>query len=307
MSSVNISLFANFRIDSVERLQRMKDSFSSMLDINFLNYVVNIRGALSHEARRFIEHSIPERLIISTEEDARGWMDQSLDLVEKLSADRIFIWVEDHIFVSSPKLFLETIEEAFYAGADCLYYSFLTPAITSQYSNLEIYGDGLHSRMYTISQDSIKKNLPWIKGQSIYTSSMVTVVTKNRFIHRLSNFKGELLRWPHETPFNFEQIWAFERLNKVIIAIPKKELFVSIDDDLDFNYSLISRGLYPNRINRDQLRIDEGLTKRFLISIKNNMKDKKLFFIAIIYSILKIFYFTIRYKICVHIVLRFKR
>jgi hypothetical protein len=40
MSLVNISLFANFRIDSNERLQRMKDSFASMHGINFLNYVV---------------------------------------------------------------------------------------------------------------------------------------------------------------------------------------------------------------------------------------------------------------------------
>jgi hypothetical protein len=161
--------------------------------------------------------------------------------------------------------------------------------------------------MYTISQDSIKKNLPWLKGKLIYTSSLVTVVTRKRFISRLVDFKGELLRWPHETPFNFERIWAFERLDKVVIAIPKKELFVSIDDDVDFNYSLISRGLYPNRINRDQLRINEGLTKKFFLSIKNSIKGKKLLFIGIVYSILKCLYFSIRYKFFVHVVLRSRK
>ena len=150
MSPVNISLFANFRIDSNERLQRMQDSLVSISGVNFLNYVINIRGSYRYEARNFIEHLVTDSLIISTEEDPRGWMDQSLDLSEKLSADRVFIWVEDHIFMSSPKIFLETIEEAFNAGADCLYYSFLTPAITSQYSDLEIYEDRLHSKIFTV-------------------------------------------------------------------------------------------------------------------------------------------------------------
>lgn len=307
MSPVNISLFANFRIDSNERLQRMQDSLVSISGVNFLNYVINIRGSYRYEARNFIEHLVTDRLIISTEEDPRGWMDQSLDLSEKLSADRVFIWVEDHIFMSSPKIFLETIEEAFNAGADCLYYSFLTPAITSQYSDLEIYEDRLHSKIFTVSRASIKKNLPWIKSKFIYTSSLVSVVTKNRFVHRLYDFKYELLRWPHETPFNFERIWAFERLNKVIIAIPKNELFVSIDDDLDVNYSLISRGLYANRIDRDQLRIDEGLAERFFISIRNSLKGKKLIFISTVYGILKSIFFTIRYKFLVQVVLRLRK
>lgn len=305
MCPINVSLFANFRIDSIERLQRMRDSLSSMHGIRFLNYVINIRGSLKYEAKYFIERSISEGLIISTEDDARGWMDQSLDLAEKLSSDRIFIWVEDHIFISSPNLFLETIEEAFNAGADCLYYSFLTPAITSQYSSLEIYEDGLHCKMFEISHNSIKKNLPWIRGKLIYTSSLVTIVTKNRFVNRLTDFKSELLRWPHETPFNFERIWASETLNKVIVAIPKKELFASIDDDLDANYSLISRGLYPNRINRDQLRIGEGLTKIFFISIKNSIKGKKILLISVIFSLMRSIYYTFRYKYYLHVVLRY--
>jgi hypothetical protein len=303
---MNISLFANFRIDTAERLQRMKDSLASMRGINFLNLVINIRGSLRQEARYFIEQCISERLIISTDEDPRGWMDQSLDLAEKLLADHIFIWVEDHIFTSTPELFSETVQEAFNSGADFLYSPFLTPAITSQYLNLEIHEDGFYSKMYSISKDSIAKNLSWTKRRLIYTSSLVTIVSKSRFTNRLSDFSGELLWWPHETPFNFERIWAFEKLKKVIVAIPKNELFVSIDDDLDFNYSLISRGLYPNRVNREQLRIDEGLTERFFISIRDFVKGKKLVFINITFNVLKSFYFTIRYKIYLYVVFRFK-
>ncbi len=303
---MNISLFANFRIDSAERLHRMRDSLDSIRDIKFSNYVVNIRGSLRKEARLYIEQCITEGLIISEDEDSRGWMDQSLELSEKLLADYIFIWVEDHIFTSTPELFSDTIWEAFNTGADFLYYSFLTPAITSQYLNLEIHKDGFYSTMFSISEDSINKNLPWFKGRLIYTSSLVTIVSKSRFKNRLSDFSSELLRWPHETPFNFERIWAVEKLKKVIVAIPKNELFVSIDDDLDFNYSLISRGLYPNRVNRNQLRIDEGLTQRFLISIRDFITGKKLIFINIIFNVLKSIYFTIRYKFYFYVVSRFR-
>ena len=52
---VSLSIFANFFIDSEERLQQMKDSFLSFKSINAQQWVINIRGKYKTEVRAFLE------------------------------------------------------------------------------------------------------------------------------------------------------------------------------------------------------------------------------------------------------------
>ena len=50
----NLTIFANFFIDSEERFIRMKDSFSSMNKIECESYLVNVRGSYAREVVNFL-------------------------------------------------------------------------------------------------------------------------------------------------------------------------------------------------------------------------------------------------------------
>ncbi len=64
-----------------------------------------------------------------------------------------------------------------------------------------------------------------------------------------------LRRWPIHLPFDFEKLSKDEVAEVIFTALPEKELFAAIDDDHgQVNYSLISRGLYPNRLSREELK-----------------------------------------------------
>ena len=75
-------------------------------------------------------------------------------------------------------------------------------------------------------------------------------------------------------------------------ALPKQELFVSIDDDLhQEGYSLISRELYENRISRKKLEILEDPPIKIRSIIKKMIPKKlKKIFLFIIGYFYRIFY-----------------
>ena len=50
-----LSVFANFRIDSEERLLRMQDSFWSFYEEDIDKWVINIRGDYKKEAGEFLK------------------------------------------------------------------------------------------------------------------------------------------------------------------------------------------------------------------------------------------------------------
>ena len=75
------------------------------------------------------------------------------------------------------------------------------------------------------------------------------------FFKNLFSSKPYLKRWPRKYPFDFEKYVTDKIVNEFKFALPKNELFACIDDDLgEDGYSLISRGLYPNRIKRSDLK-----------------------------------------------------
>jgi hypothetical protein len=66
-----------------------------------------------------------------------------------------------------------------------------------------------------------------------------------------SDDERQAIKWPKETPFDFEKSSYDRHWLPIRMGVPRKELFVSIDDDsIAPGSSLISRGLYPARERR---------------------------------------------------------
>jgi len=57
--------------------------------------------------------------------------------------------------------------------------------------------------------------------------------------------------WPNEAPFDFEKAPFDIHWQPMKVALPRQDLFASIDDDTGLpGYCLQSRGLYPVREKR---------------------------------------------------------
>ena len=53
-----VSVFANFRINDEERLQRLKDSFQSFKDIKCNNWFINVRGKYQFDALFYLHENL---------------------------------------------------------------------------------------------------------------------------------------------------------------------------------------------------------------------------------------------------------
>ena len=59
----DISVFANFFIDDVERLKKLKYSFFSFKGAKINNWVINIRGKYKKNAEAFLKKNIDNKKI----------------------------------------------------------------------------------------------------------------------------------------------------------------------------------------------------------------------------------------------------
>lgn len=268
----SLALLSNIRIDTNERLLRLVDSFDSFKDINFNEYLIIIRGIFKEEARsKLVDLGVPESSIYIEETCVDGWLQQTANYRKKLSSSLFFLWLEDHIFLNEKK-YLESVVHDFYiSDAQYLYYSFHTKRLENDFSKLPSQ-ETMYCKIFQLSRDDSW----WIKN-NIYCSSLVTFIKAEYFDLIMNSIKYSKLNWSFHTPFNFERASKYLPLDKVSFAFPKKELFASIDDDMDPGYSLISRNLYPDRINRDSLRVSEGLTSNFKLSIRPYLENNQIF------------------------------
>ena len=99
-----------------------------------------------------------------------------------------------------------------------------------------------------------QKNSLRIRGNKSVIISLPAIFSRSFFNHLIHINRPLLRRWPKNTPFDLEKRWNDTYMLPVKYAMPKFELFASIDDDnQDPGSSLISRGLYKNRISREEL------------------------------------------------------
>ena len=250
MSRPTLSIFANFKIDSPERLQRMKDSFMSFMQINATKWVVNIRGEYKDDARGYLKEKLEGRLVLFQLDSPQGWFYDSRKMALEIESEFVFFWVEDHICLHLDKV-VPTLEEMKSKRLDVLTYSFCHENQARAYYGNEDIVEGVHLDWFehTCRNNSIiQQNI----NGGVRLVSCVSIMTN--FLFRKILFENKKFVWPKETPFDFEISPTELQFLPLKRAIPRHELFASIDDDNAVpNTCLISRGLYPERVSGPRL------------------------------------------------------
>ena len=270
---MSLTVFANIYLDSEIRLQRMKDSFHSFKNSKTISeYVINLRGQYSDDAKCFLEENIRLTHKIFQIESAAGWFYDSKMLLDFVSHDTVFIWIEDHICLDAA-YFDNLILDFKNQKIDYLQYSFWLNGITlKQYDEIEMQES---NSLYFFTHDNVTHQ----NFKKKYINSLVGIYSKS-FMNRILQ-KNDLIKlWPPNVPFDFERpkfdtsILPFKR------GVSKKEVFASIDDDQDVpNSSLISRGLYKSKGRRMSMSYQQNsLIIRGFFKLKRALSPfKKIF------------------------------
>lgn len=264
MHKTNLTIFANFFIDNEERCQRMKDSFCSFKDLNPKEWVINIRGKLKLQAGEFFIKELSDNLQLSYLESKKGWHHDTKKIVSKISSEYVFFWIEDHILINNKNNLNLCINEMKNNNVDQLWYSWHNKNTRNKFQIIRPEIKDSNITVYNLDKASIQKIKKKIKSD-FYIISCLSIMSKNFFIKILSSKKPFLKRWPRHLPFDFEK-----KSNDFVVpiirhALPNQELFAAIDDDHgEPGYSLISRGLYPNRVSREEIKSMEFGSKTHL-------------------------------------------
>jgi len=264
---MSLTIFANFRIDTDERLQRMKDSFESFGLASIDRWVINARGAFREEAMTFLAERLGEKLIPFSIESGKGWFYDSRQMLGFIQSEYVFFWIEDHICMCGPDQLNAIIKDMKNSEIEYLGYSwFGLGEFLREFD--EILGkesDTLIGINYGKEVNALRQQnaLRVIGGQS-YIISACGIFSKDLFERILMCKRPLLRRWPKETPFDFEKRWDDEYILPIQYGIPRFEIFAAIDDDNKHpGSSLISRKLYPERVDRpEMLAVREGVSAR---------------------------------------------
>jgi hypothetical protein len=265
-----LTIFSNFKIDSKERLLRMKDSFHSFKNHKINQWVINVRGKYKLSAIKFLDKQLNKKLHASSIETGNGWFFDTKIISKKISNDYILYWVEDHICICGKKKFNNTINEIKKYNIEYIPYSFFgNGLLLDQFKNIKkkkkkyLFFFKLDKLTYKV----ICKNTKPIIGVDPHILGLVGIFKKEKFLKILNSNRLFLRRYPKDTPFDFEKSSRDTWVLPFKIGIPKYEMFTSIDDDNRYyGSSLISRKLYPNRISRFQLiEVEKDLNKKIFI------------------------------------------
>lgn len=240
-----LSIFGNFYIDSEERLQRMKDSFLSFKNINAVKWVINARGPYKKEAMAFLREELGSRLVSYELESVEGWFHDSRTMLKSIDAQFVLFWIEDHIsLVSDISLYDGIIRDMETAGVEFLQTSWFWAR-----DRYELIPQNEMSAIRWFDLDEKTFPLLMKKSPEAYIVSCVGIFDIDLFTRLISDDdERQAIKWPKETPFDFEKSSHDIHWLPVRTGFPNQELFASIDDDSVVpGSSLISRGLYPAR------------------------------------------------------------
>lgn len=254
----NLTVFANFFIDSEERFLRMKDSFISMKGIQVDQYIVNVRGRFAANVADFLQSNIPELKIFFLQ-SYLGWFYDTSMLLGLINTSYVLLWIEDHLCLT-PHLVNAVVNEMEDSDADILTYSFWqNGAFLDRYAYFFQHELALTSYFDhdVASQNKNPDNSFLISYASILKASL---------FNKIINDNGVGMNWPKESPFGFEKPSTHLNWLPLRRSIVNFELFASIDDDHGSRgSSLISRSLYPKRIERTSYASSKN---KFIFRIK---------------------------------------
>lgn len=259
MQKNTLTVFANFRIDSEERLLRMKDSFASFCGAKIFQWVINIRGKLRQEACDFLKKQLGSNLKLYELESPQGWFYDSRKMLNVIDTEYVLVWVEDHICTCGVKNLNEVVDDIVSNSVDYIGYSWYgLGAFRREFDGLKIIvGRSIDFVYYNFTSNKKRqKNCMKLIGSKTYIVSLQGIFSLKLFNSILTSNKPIIPRWPKETPFDFEKRWDDTQILPLKYGVPQFEIFSAIDDDNKHpGSSLISRKLYPARVLRPVNRI----------------------------------------------------
>lgn len=283
-----ITILANFRIDSRERLKRMKESFSSFSDANIDTWIINIRGPLRLEAENFLKLNVKQHLKTFKKESKLGWKYDTKLIAQYINTSHVMYWVEDHICIGGYNKFNEVINEIIENKIDYLCYSWFKFG-----SNLKTFSKINYESKTSIISLNYDKKKHYLRSKYInevdlehtYLISLCSITSKELFIDLISIKDPWISRWSSMVPFDFEKNQYDIHWLPFKLGVLKQEVFASIDDDNNcIGSSLVSRGLYHTNISRKDMLDNRNK------SIKSEARLKKQ---ILKYYILNVLYFKI--------------
>ena len=296
MLNTSLVIFANFRIDNKERYLRMQDSFFSFKDISAEKWVINIRGSYKEQTINFLQEHLKSKLYHYDMESKKGWFHDTKIMLKDIDSDFVFFWIEDHINMIKVSKYDEILDEMKENHCDHLCYSWWHDGYKKQFNFLEAK-ETSNLNIYQMNKENIKiiqKNMDM--DEEFYTVSVASITSSILFKKIISSNHPRLKRWPKNTPHDFEKKDTDIDFSGFKHAVPKFELFASIDDNhsKDGRYSLIDRGLYPNRMSRDEIQnLEFIIEKNKFIWIKKCLPKP----ILKLLSVIRIFFKRIGYSI----------
>jgi hypothetical protein len=243
----NLTIFANFFIDTEERFIRMQDSLQSMRGIKANCFVVNVRGLYALQTINYLKNHI-ESLHIFSIESQLGWFYDTSKITYLVQTPYILLWIEDHICLA-PEGVNSVVTDMVKTEAEILTYTFWQGGkFLQRYCSLDQTDAGSVTWFeHTLRNDHLVQKSK--VGES-YLISYASIISKN-LLNKIISDGGTDQGWSIMTPYNFEKPPEDIRWLPLRRANPKIELFASIDDDHGENGSCLqARGLYPKRNKR---------------------------------------------------------
>jgi hypothetical protein len=270
------SVFANFRIDTPDRLIATKLSFKSFNDEKVKNWIINVRGKYKREIKKFLIKNCKSRIKVYHVETRKGWMHDSKQLVKYLESDYVLFWFEDHICQKNKiKYLFNCALDMKKNNVDQLLYTFWHKGRNLR--NLQNIGSKKTSNIVFYNLN--KKTLQQVQNNRVkigmdklgFIVNAPSIFQKDFFIKLITIRKPWIRRYNKLLPFNFEKRISDDYWLPFVNAHPLKEIFISVDDDHGVKgYSLISRNLYKKKFNRNtEVELREKINVR-----KNNLYER---------------------------------
>lgn len=263
-----LTIFANFRIDTAERLEKMKRSFYSFHTAKIKNWVLNIRGDKKNEAKEFLEKNITQNFKIFTYNSPNGWFYDSKNLCSNDLSEYIFCWNEDHINIDTIDKFNFYLEKIKKNNIDQFIYSWFHLGNLPKSFEIDELKKDEDLLFVNYDYKLHKKRLEKLKKEKLiansYIITLLGIFKKNLFLKIINSNDPFIKRWSKYTPFDFEKNNYDIHWLPFKLACPNKEFFACIDDDNGQDgYSLNNRG---KNIKKNKI-IDLNIKNKTLIRI----------------------------------------
>lgn len=258
------TVFANFRIQSADRLERLTQCLEHLARARSDAWVFNIRGEMKLQAAALIRELAPGPLHLSHLESEAGWFHDTLQVLEHVPSEFVVFAIEDHFLMANPLTLERTVQEMHELRIDHLEFSWF-PRVPARVLMQDMPA---YEGAFTVWADvDLAANVQRHRNYeahlghsgSVYLFALCAIVRTELFRKVCRSHHPDRRRFDIRAPFDAERSGCDVDLLPIRIAHPKVELFAALDDDnIHPGSSLHQRGLYRNLSLREQLQQGEA-------------------------------------------------